>query len=59
MWIDRQRPAGEDDRLGKALFGKAVGLCQCAQIEVISGEIRGGLAAGAFGLPFSGKSKPA
>ena len=29
--IDRQRLLGEDDRLGKALIGIAVGLRQCAR----------------------------
>ena len=46
--IDRQRLPGEDDCLGKALFGVAVGLRQRAQIEVVSGEVRGRFAAGAF-----------
>src|SRR6516165_2381370 len=43
-------PAREDDCLGSALFGKAMELCQCAQIEVVSGEVRGRLAAGALDL---------
>jgi hypothetical protein len=46
----RQRLPGEDDCLGKALIGIAVGLRQCAQIQIISGEVRGRLAAGAFDL---------
>src|SRR5262249_17128638 len=48
--IDRQRPPREDDCLGNALFGKAIWLCQCTQIEVVSGEVRGRLAAGALDL---------
>ena len=48
--IDRQRPPGEDDRLGSAFFGKAMELRQCVQIEVISREVRGRLAAGALDL---------
>jgi hypothetical protein len=42
--------AGEDDRFGKALFGVARGLGQRAQIEVVSGDVRGRLADGALDL---------
>ena len=48
--IDCQRLPGEDDCLGKALIGIAIGLRQRAQIEVVSGEVRGPLAAGALDL---------
>jgi len=48
--IDRQRPAREEHCLGKALLGVAVGLRQCTQIEVVSGEVRGRLAGGALDL---------
>src|SRR5262249_15039376 len=48
--VYHQRLPGEDERLGKALFGVARELGQCAQIEVVSGEVRGRLAAGALDL---------
>src|SRR5262249_19364826 len=48
--IDRQCLPGEDDRLGNALFGIAMVLRQCAQVEVVSGQARGRLAAGALDL---------
>jgi len=48
--IDRQRLPGKDDCLGKTLFGKAIGLLQGAQIEVVRGEVRGRLAADALDL---------
>src|SRR5262249_38406322 len=49
-WIDRQRLSGDDDRLGKALFGKAIGSGQRPQIEVIRIEIPCALARRALDL---------
>jgi len=48
--IDRQRLPREDDRLDKALFGKAIELRQCAQLELVGIEAFGRLAAGALDL---------
>ena len=48
--IDRQRLPGEDECLGNALIGIAIVLRQCAQIEVVRGEVRGRLTAGALDL---------
>ena len=48
--IDRQCLTGKGDRLGKALFGKQVGLGQCAQIQIVSGEVPGRLSVGARDL---------
>ena len=47
---DSERTVGKENCLGKTLIDIAIGFRQCAQIEVVSGEVRGRLARGALDL---------